>query len=113
MLAGDGRIVGPLRTTAHASRVDGQIGGWFPGVVKAQAWHNAVVEIGTARGAAAARRRPQTRHQPTGGATGDSRHTHWKSPTAMTTAPILPYFDFILAMLAQQNDALEKSFGRH
>jgi ubiquinone/menaquinone biosynthesis C-methylase UbiE len=31
----------------------------------------------------------------------------------MTPAPILPYFDFILAMLAQENRAVEKSFGRH
>lgn len=29
------------------------------------------------------------------------------------TSPILPYFDFILAMLAQANPAVEKSFGRH
>lgn len=31
----------------------------------------------------------------------------------MTAPPILPYFDFILAMLAQDNQAVEKSFGRH
>lgn len=31
----------------------------------------------------------------------------------MTTPPILPYFDFILAMLAQANPSVEKSFGRH
>ncbi|MFZ5784748.1 MAG: class I SAM-dependent methyltransferase [Pseudomonadota bacterium] len=31
----------------------------------------------------------------------------------MSDAPILPYFDFLLAMLAQQNPAVEKSFGRH
>jgi ubiquinone/menaquinone biosynthesis C-methylase UbiE len=31
----------------------------------------------------------------------------------MTVAPILPYFDFILAMLSQENRAVEKSFGRH
>lgn len=31
----------------------------------------------------------------------------------MTTTPILPYFDFILAMLAQANQSVEKSFGRH
>jgi ubiquinone/menaquinone biosynthesis C-methylase UbiE len=31
----------------------------------------------------------------------------------MTAAPLLPYFDFILALLSQENSAIEKSFGRH
>lgn len=31
----------------------------------------------------------------------------------MSSAPILPYFDFILALLAQNNEAVEKSLGRH
>jgi ubiquinone/menaquinone biosynthesis C-methylase UbiE len=31
----------------------------------------------------------------------------------MTQSPALPYFDFILALLAQANPAVEKSFGRH
>ncbi|WP_421997327.1 class I SAM-dependent methyltransferase [Reyranella sp.] len=31
----------------------------------------------------------------------------------MSSGPILPYFDFILALLAQKNRAVETSFGRH
>ena len=31
----------------------------------------------------------------------------------MTAVPTLPYFDFLLALLAQKNRAVEKSFGRH
>jgi ubiquinone/menaquinone biosynthesis C-methylase UbiE len=31
----------------------------------------------------------------------------------MTSPPLLPYFDFILAMLSQENRAMEKCFGRH
>ncbi len=34
-------------------------------------------------------------------------------PIDMTSPPILPYFDFILAMLAQANRSVETSFGRH
>ncbi|MBQ69323.1 SAM-dependent methyltransferase [Candidatus Saccharibacteria bacterium] len=32
---------------------------------------------------------------------------------AMTQSPLLPYFDFILAMLSQENRAVETCFGRH